>query len=353
MRKLTEKESSIVKNLGGLKNEMKSYQKNIKKFFFSCSICGSNHFSKIYGVSVFDVCLCCSCGLVCLNPRMDEKGYMEKFIKNYRRDLFGDYLAVSVNPDELYSKATKSPFSNKVFNDLKSHLSNEAKILEVGCGAGDVLILFKKNKFNNLTGIDPSMEYCQSLKKLYGIECYNKSLSEFAGIFNANKKFECIILKDVIEHFVEPDKALKAINNLMTEKGILYITTTDLYKFSIPFSQFCVPHTFYFSRITLENLLLKCGFRIKRYFDNFVSNGIVLLAEKEKDIEQIKYDPSECKRVFAYIKRDKFFYIFFKLKRFIEEIFIKIFGENTYLSTRVFFKNCAIALIKKCKKYKK
>ena len=328
-------------------------KKKIEKFFFSCPICDSSHFSKIYGVSIFNVCVCRFCGLVCLNPRMDEKGYMEKLIKNYRKDLFGNYLAVPVNPDELYSKAIESPFSKKVFNDLKNYLSNNSKILEIGCGSGEELILFKHNGFNDLTGIDPTPEYFRSLKKFYDIECYNKSLSELDETLNEKKKFECIILKDVIEHFVEPDKALKIINNLMTENGIFYIITPDLYKFGNPFSQFCIPHTFYFSRTTLESLLKKCGFKVKRYFDNLISADIFLLAEKEKNIKPIQYDRSEWKRVFTYLKKNKVFFIFFESKRFIEEIFIKIFGESVYLKTRNFFKNRAVSLIKNYKKYRK
>ena len=342
-------------------------EKKIKKIFFNCPVCGSSHFFKIYGVSVFDVCLCRFCGLVCLNPRMDEKGYMGTLIKNYRKDLFGDYLAAPVNPDELYSKAAESPFSKKVFNDLKNYLSKNSTILEIGCGSGEELILFKQNGFNNLTGMDPFSEYCQGLKKIYDIECYDKSLSEFAEIASGmldisgvppvisdkEKKFDCIILKNVIEHFVEPDKALKTINNLMAENGIFYIMTTDLYRFSNPFSQFCIPHTFYFSRTTLENLLKKCGFKVKRYFDDLISDEMVLLAEKEKNIEPIKYDHNEYKRVLAYLKKNKIIFIFFRLKRLIEEIFIKIFGENAYLRVRRFFKNCAVALIKKYRRYRK
>jgi len=328
-------------------------KKIIEKFFFNCPVCGSSHFFKIYGVNIFDVCLCHFCGLVCLNPRMDEKGYMEKLIKNYRKDLFGDYLAVPVNSDELYNKAIETPTLKKVFNDLKKYLSNETKILEVGCGAGEELILFKQNGFNNLTGIDPFSEYCQILKKIYDIECYDKSLSEFAEMSGKKKKFDCIILNNVIEHFVEPDKDLKTINNLMAEGGILYITTTDLYKFRNPFSQFCIPHTFYFSRITLENLLKKCGFKIKRHFNDLIYDEMVLLAEKEKNAGPLKYDYSEYKKVFAYLKKDKLIFIIFKSKRFIEEIFIKIFGENAYLRIRCFLKNCIVALIKKYRRYRK
>ena len=154
----------------------------------------------------------------------------------------------------------------------------------------------------------------------------------------------------MIEHFVEPDKNLLIINNLMAENGILYIITPDLYKFKKPFSQFCIPHTFYFSRKTLENLLLKHGFRVEKYFDNLISNETILLTKKERKSELIKYDRNEYKKVLVYLKKNRILFIFLKLKRFAEEIFIKIFGENIYLKIRCFFKNLAITLIKKHRK---
>ena len=129
--------------------------KKIEKFFFHCPICDGRQFRKIYGVSVFGVCVCRFCGLVCLNPRMDEKGYMENFVKTYRKDLFGGYLADDVDTGELYGKSIENPSAKKVFNDLKEYLPNEAKILEVGCGAGEALILFKLGGFSNVMGIDP------------------------------------------------------------------------------------------------------------------------------------------------------------------------------------------------------
>ncbi len=307
---------------------------------------------KIYGFSVFDVKLCSVCGLVCLNPRMDEKGYMENFIKNYRYDLFGNYLDNDVDPDEPYMKnEIESPASQKIFNDLKNYLPQKAKILDVGCGEGDNLIFLKQNGFNNLVGLDPIPEYCQKLKNFYEISCYNQSLTEFA---DGNKKFDCVVLSHVIEHFVEPNKALKAISNLMADGGILYLRTPDLYKFKNPFSQFCIPHTFYFSKITLENLLRKHGFKVKRYFDGLIfPHEMILLVQKERGIQEITYDSEEHKRVIEYLRKSKVRFVFSKLIRFIEEIFIKIFGENIYLKIRIFLKNRVVALIKKYRKFRK
>jgi len=332
-------------------------EKKIEKFFFSCPTCRSNQFYKVYGVSVFNVCVCVVCGLVCLNPRMDERGYMEKVYKNYRKDLFGGYLANNVDIKELYSKPIERRSKKKVFSDLKGYLPNEAEILEVGCGAGEVLILFQQSGFSHLTGMEPDSGgsgggYCGGLKESYGIECYSMSFSEFADEVVEEKKFDCVILEQVIEHFVEPDKDLKRIHSMMAEGAMLYIATPDFYKFDQPFSQFTIPHTFYFGRATLETLLKKCGFKIERYFDGLLPIDQALLARKEETIKAVEYDRREYDRVVDYLKKDKPFFILFKSKRFIEEVFIKVFGENAYLRIRVFLKNSAVMMIKKYRTYR-
>ena len=321
----------------------------IEKFYFKCAACEGESFLKIYGVSVFSVCLCERCGLVCLNPRMDEKGYMGKFYQNYRQDLFGNYLAEPVSSDELQKRALESPFPKKVLDDLKPYLSKESRILEVGSGAGEVLIFLKQNGFNNLAGVEPVAADCQRLEKLYGIECHAQSFSEFASTTNKKGKFDCVILKHVVEHFVEPDRALQAINALMTEKGILYIMTPDLYRFKNPFSQFCIPHTFYFSPATLETLLKKYGFNLKGYCENLIPHEMVLLAEKSSSVPEIHYDLGEREKVLAHLRKNKFRFVFFKSVRFAEEVFIKVFGEYAYLKTRMFVKNLVVAVMKRLK----
>ena len=324
-------------------------EQKIEKFFFACPICNSQKYETIYGVSVFHVCMCVSCGLVCLNPRMDEQGYMEKLYKTYRKDLFGNYLADDVDTKELYDTPIESPAAEKAYNHIKEYVPKDAEILEVGCGSGEGLIVLKQNGFRNVMGIEPDLdeESCKSLKELYDIECYNKSFSEFVEEFGGKKKFDCIILDQVIEHFVEPDKNIKMLHNLMAENGILYIATPDLYKFNRPFSQFAIPHTFYFSRKTIEILLKKYGFRVEQYFDSLLPFSMTLLARKEEEVKPVAYDRGEYGRVLAYLKKNTTLFILFKSKRFAEEMFIKTFGESAYLKVRVFLKNLAVALIKR------
>ena len=330
-------------------------ERKIKTVFFVCPICGGAKFHKVYGVSIFTVALCRSCGLVCLNPRMDEREYMGKLYKNYRKDLFGGYLAHDVDSKEFYDKPVESQGAKKVFSDLKGYLPRETAILEVGCGVGEALILFKQDGFRNLMGIDPGLkeEHRKSLEELYNIECFNKSLSEFVQEIGEKKKFDCVILDQVVEHFIEPGKDFKTLYSLMADGGTLYITTPDFYKFDRPFSQFAIPHTFYFSQRTLETLLKKCGFRVERRFDTFLPTTQALLARKEETMEAVEYDRGEYDRVLTYLKKNKFLFILFKSKRFMEEVYIKVFGENAYLRARVLLKNAAVAMIKAYRRRRK
>ena len=80
---------------------------------------------------------------------------------------------------------------------------------------------------------------------------------------------------------------------------------------------------------------------------------MVVLARKEENIEPVKYDRREYDRILVYLKKNKALFVLFRTARFTEEIFIKTFGDNTYLRTRVFLKNFAVMMIKSYRRYRK
>jgi len=285
-----------------------------RNIIYNCSVCGENSFLKIYGVSVFNVCVCRTCGVVCLNPRMDEGGYVDYYRNQYYRNY---QPKIEVKKPVRIEKTFRGV---KIFNDLQKYVSPKSRIIEIGCGEGENLIVFKNKGFNDLTGLDPSSDCCKRLEN-FNIECIDKPLSEFATNLDINRKFDCVILSHVLEHFVEPEKALQIIANIIKPDGILYILVPNLYGFKNPFSQFCIPHTFYFSKVSLESLLRNSSFIVEKYFEGSNEDEIALLAKKSsKPLTFIKQYPNEYKRVLSYLKRDKQVYIKMKMKRIIEEL---------------------------------
>jgi len=306
-----------------------------KKNHYNCSVCGGNSFSKIYGVSVFNICACRICGVVCLNPRMSEEDYMDY----YRSQYYRNYIS-KTEVKKLYSKNFKNIRGIKIFNDLKNYITIKSRIIEIGCGNGENLAMLKSKGFNNLIGLDPSLECSRELQKIYGIKFFNQSLSKFAIEFNDKEKFDCVILSHVLEHFVEPDKSLRTIANIIKPEGIIYILVPHLYGFKNPFSQFCIPHTFYFSNVTIEALLKNSGLAVERYFESPSKDEIIIFAKKtNKPLVFAINNSREYERVLVYLNRNKMIYIKAMIRRGIEEFIIKVFGEDIYLYIRNFFKN--------------
>ncbi len=307
------------------------------KKFFKCSICGGNQFKRIYGMALYSykqtVSVCKTCGIVCLNPRWDEERYTEYYQQD---EYYGKYHA-RVVVDEEDDNTKPDPRAVKILSDLQPLLKKDAKIMEVGCGRGRNLAMFKRNGFNNLLGLDPSPDCCRKLQKS-GIVCVNKFLTSYMLDSNPFKEFDCVILSHMLEHFVEPEKALDMISHLLKPTGFLYILVPNFYGFSKPYSQFTTPHTFYFSRITLEMLLNNTSFTVDRYFENS-GDEICLVAKKSsRKLSLATGNNAEYKQVLSWLKKDKVEYA----KRTIRDIMERIVGklimitlrEDTYIAIR-------------------
>lgn len=95
------------------------------------------------------------------------------------------------------------------------------RVLDIGCGEGGVLSYFAENGFlcfgldNNITRV----EYAQS-RITSNIQFIHSDFEKF----NCDKKFDLILILDVIEHIKDKQQALLNIKNCLSENGILLLT---------------------------------------------------------------------------------------------------------------------------------
>lgn len=98
----------------------------------------------------------------------------------------------------------------------KIKLNSQAKILDVGCGIGHLLVGLKRAGFANLTGVDAYIE-----KDIF---YYNKQIKIFKeDVFGLNEKFDFIILNHSFEHMLDPQIVIKKLFNLLNNGGRLLI----------------------------------------------------------------------------------------------------------------------------------
>jgi len=136
----------------------------------------------------------------------------------------------------IYNEKSTAYFSN-TRKDLLSFIDKNylgLTILEIGAGSGETLLELKK------TGI---------ANKIYGYDlvdiCLNKSEFESFIVGNIekdpipfNEKFDIIILADVLEHLVEPEKVLEKLISFLKKNGKIYISLPNIRNYKAMYNIF-------------------------------------------------------------------------------------------------------------------
>lgn len=142
------------------------------------------------------------------------------------------------------------------------HCRPNARILDIGCGNGGLLLALREAGFTQLVGMDPSPG-CVARLQEKGIEGITATLDTLPADI---RRFDLVILSHVLEHLLEPRNALRAILNLLNEDGLLYIETPDAMNYSaltfVPFYFFDSEHINHFEQHAFGNLAHLSGYTI-------------------------------------------------------------------------------------------
>lgn len=286
--------------------------------YILCPLCGMNDYRIVFKIGslnkkIINV-ICCKCGLVYVNPRQTEKEY-EEF---HRQNFFQEKGYESI--EDFRKKASKSELDikSRVVDLLLKYVDSKAKILDVGCGMGTIVNIFKKKGFD-AKGIELSDIEIRVAREVYGLEIEHLSLEQYAQ--TNNEQFDLIILHHTLEHMPEPRKELARIYKLLKSNGLLYVGVPNIMNMKKrPEVFFEIGHALSFSPYSLKNLLNKCGFGIEYFSDKAAYlGGMDTVArkdvknKKDLELELDKFEDSFCVR--AYVLYKFFQYFIFRILR--------------------------------------
>ena len=276
-----------------------------------CPICDCNNGNKLYGIDFakakiefipehYDIVYCSNCGFVFSDSEWTQKDY-DKYYSTTQKYLYmysDKHGGVSEDEAKKY---------NEQIDRIEKYISKDANILEIGCGKGGLLMNLKKRGFNNLCGLDVS-NFQKNILIENNIEYINSS---FFDMHKIDKKFDCIISSQVIEHIYDLKTLVNNIYNILNEDGIIYIDVPYSSEYSShfikPFHYFDIEHINHFDINSISNLFIKCellnnGWYSERIIDNKKYPTLYsVLKKSDNNHKQINKNYSNIKNINEYI----------------------------------------------------
>ncbi len=241
---------------------------------------------------------------VSVDPLPTERELSDYYSQKYYQQSDGTkttYDAVYTD-DELEYKKLESRMTLQGMKENTQHLKNSPSILELGCGEGFVVREAVEQGYE-VTGVDFSS---------FGVQKWNPSILDccnFGDVYDfldksleTEKKYNVCILRNVLEHVIDPSALLGKISGILKDEGIALITVpndySDLQKLAMEKRHidhefwFAPPdHLHYFNTKNIVPYFEKNGFHTVDMFSSFpvdfflFHSGSNYVAEKSRGKE--------------------------------------------------------------------
>lgn len=195
-----------------------------------------------------------------------------------------DYISHTDNKRSLFEKLyhfIKSIALKNKLNLINTQQSQKGKILDIGAGTGDFLLIAKNDGWQTV-GVEPS-ERAKGIAKSKGIS-FVEEITELE-----NHSFDVISMWHVLEHVPDLEKQINELKRLLKPNGTLIIAVPNFKSYDAKYygkfwAAYDVPiHLWHFSKTAIKLLFEKEKMKLEKIlpmkFDSFY---VSLLSEKYK-----------------------------------------------------------------------
>ena len=205
--------------------------------------------------SHYRVVRCKKCGMVFSTPILDSK----EIETLYRTSDF-TYGTVTRDLKHTYGSYLKK---------AEKYIREKNRLLEIGCGNGFFLETAKELGFNEVKGVEPSLEAVRQaspelapgiLNRIFGPDLYPASY------------FNVICFFQTLDHIEDPNKFLEYCRDYLNDKGIVLCITHNIGSLTAKLlGERCpmidVEHIYLFNKLTLNKIFHQNHFEVIKVFD--------------------------------------------------------------------------------------
>ena len=271
-----------------------------------CPVCLSESYKLSFEKDGFCFVKCEGCGLLYVNPQLNE----EKIISNYEGSPSSDSWV-----DVLISREEQEwNIENKlgpVLNDINAMYPERGNILDIGCSIGLFLKLAKEAGWSE-----------------YGLEIHKKAVDYAVNNLGLNVEskllheadyhegfFKVISMWGVLEHLTDPRLILKQSYELLDDNGLLIIFVPNGHSLvARTLRGNCSTfngknHLWYFGPETLTKLLVELGYHVTKAYTIIAQTDEIKnyldysnpYEHAQNDMEKFQFDELQTKALEDYI----------------------------------------------------
>jgi SAM-dependent methyltransferase len=232
----------------------------------ACDVCGGSDVERLHTqpfllpgdrLTRYDVVACRTCGFAFSTNIPSREDYEAYYRANLRYTYEGSR---NVSEGLVAIHRDSFEFVHGLLGRRDGVPATAQRVLDVGCSTGHLLSFFRRAGYERLLGLDPAPE-CRALaERLYKVDVVTGSLSSFC----AETPFDVVLLSSVLEHLPDPRAALDRVASLVAKDGLVFVQVPDAARFGVemrePFLEFSIEHINYFTRESLEELMVRAGF---------------------------------------------------------------------------------------------
>jgi len=204
-------------------------------------------------------------------------------------EIYSDYEAYrSGNGNEIsvfdLESGTSSKRSERVLGILeqKVMLPENGRLLDVGCGRGQLLSSFHKLRQSwSLYGTDLNEKNRKIAGSLSGVvEVRSNQIQDFDG------QFDVISMLHLVEHVPATHELIRDAKDKLSDDGVILILVP--YFVESPFDLIVIDHCTHFSLPVMRRLLEAEGLEIIIATDKWIAKELTIVARKAKTVPQIE-----------------------------------------------------------------
>ena len=152
---------------------------------------------------------------------MIDKKKIQRFYDSFKAGDYGKHTSIYEQEGRLFAMLSLVNLQEKEF------------VLDIGCGVGFLTRQYANLARGRVTGIDLSPESINKAKNKAvedGLDNIEFAIMDAEELHFKNDAFDCIICSELLEHLLDPLKALKEMNRVVKPQGQIVITTPNAWR---------------------------------------------------------------------------------------------------------------------------